>query len=259
MKTKTDITALLEKMLTQTNNFDTVIIKNFEAKQLVVAFETERQRAAGSEEELHKALHREKAAERKLLAAQEEIAELKGDQVPVAWRYRTTDLKGNLNQGWVFSDEDSLLGLYQPLFTSPQKPVVHPDTKRMDWLCAHVVEVRQPLFYGSHAMFYGQCDSDDCEEYHSKLREQVDAAIEAAGGWFCTSDERMMQDMSGIAVEQHFREISNSSTKHFRENAETSTNCPKCGGCGSYHCLQVCGTVECECGAVKTEDKHAKP
>lgn len=40
--------------------------------------EAERQRSTGSEEELHKALHREKAAERKLLAAQEEIAELKG-------------------------------------------------------------------------------------------------------------------------------------------------------------------------------------
>lgn len=39
--------------------------------------EAERQLAAGSEEELHKALHREKAAERKLLAAQEEIAALK--------------------------------------------------------------------------------------------------------------------------------------------------------------------------------------
>lgn len=49
-----------------------------QAKALLDQLEAERQRAAGSEEELHKALHREKAAERKLLAAQEEIAELKG-------------------------------------------------------------------------------------------------------------------------------------------------------------------------------------
>lgn len=47
--------------------------------------------------------------------------------------------------------------------------------------------------------------------------------------------------------EPDFREISNSSTKHFRENAETSTNCPCCGrkplkhskcsvpGCGRKH------------------------
>jgi|GEM_PF-1031107 len=32
-----------------------------------------------------------------------------------------------------------------------------------------------------------------------------------------------------IAAAPDFREISNSSTKHFRENAETSTNCPHCG------------------------------
>lgn len=44
---------------------------------LLDRLEAERQRAAGSEEELHKALHREKAAERKLLAAQEDIAQLK--------------------------------------------------------------------------------------------------------------------------------------------------------------------------------------
>lgn len=53
------------------------------------------------------------------------------------------------------------------------------DKNRMDWLCSHVVEVRQPLLHGSHAMFYAKCDSDDCEEYHSMLREQVDAAIRA--------------------------------------------------------------------------------
>lgn len=44
---------------------------------LEAALKAERQRAAGSEEELHKALHREKAVERKLLAAQEELAALK--------------------------------------------------------------------------------------------------------------------------------------------------------------------------------------
>ncbi|WP_163334661.1 hypothetical protein [Enterobacter hormaechei] len=45
----------------------------------------------------------------------------------------------------------------------------------------------------------------------------------------------------------HCREILNSSTNNFRENAETSTKCPKCGGRGSYHCPQMLGTVECEC------------
>jgi len=44
---------------------------------IIARKELDAQRAAGSEEELHKALHREKAADRKLLAAQDEIAELK--------------------------------------------------------------------------------------------------------------------------------------------------------------------------------------
>ncbi|WP_223509468.1 hypothetical protein [Rahnella sp. GSA61A] len=44
---------------------------------IIARKELDAQRAAGSEEELHKALHREKAADRKLLAAQEEIAALK--------------------------------------------------------------------------------------------------------------------------------------------------------------------------------------
>lgn len=43
------------------------------AERALDRLEAERQRAAGSEEDLHKALHREKVAERKLLAAQEEI------------------------------------------------------------------------------------------------------------------------------------------------------------------------------------------
>lgn len=50
-------------------------------ERILDQIEAERQRAAGSEEELHKALHREKAAERKLLAAQEEIAAMKAQLV----------------------------------------------------------------------------------------------------------------------------------------------------------------------------------
>lgn len=45
----------------------------------------------------------------------------------------------------------------------------------------------------------------------------------------------------------NFRENVNSSTEHFREISETSTDCLKCGGRGSYHCQQVLGAVECEC------------
>lgn len=41
---------------------------------------------------------------------------------PVAWRYRTTDIKGNPNPHWSFSEEASLLGLYQPLYAAPPVP-----------------------------------------------------------------------------------------------------------------------------------------
>lgn len=103
---------------------------------------------------------------------------LKGDQVPVAL---VDERQGS--GGFCLTQHGRRLNLPHgtELFTVPHKPVEHPDTKRMDWLCSHVVEVREPLFYGSHSMFWSQCDSDDCEEHHTRLREQVDAAIEAAG------------------------------------------------------------------------------
>lgn len=54
------------------------------------------------------------------------------------------------------------------------------DTRRMNWLASHVVEVREPLPYGSHAIFFAQCDADDDEPYHTRLREQIDEAMLAA-------------------------------------------------------------------------------
>lgn len=49
------------------------------------------------------------------------------DSEPVAWRYRTTDINGNPNQGWSFSEEASLLGLYQPLYAAPHAAPVVPE------------------------------------------------------------------------------------------------------------------------------------
>lgn len=54
------------------------------------------------------------------------------------------------------------------------------DTRRMEWLVSHHVAVRQPLVYGSHAMFTAQQVSDDHEEHKTDLREQIDAAMLAA-------------------------------------------------------------------------------
>lgn len=114
-------------------------------RALLDQLEAERQRAAGSEEELHKALHREKAAERKLLAAQEEIAELKGEQVPVAWTsQRSLETK---NKIVAFTDDMSALDYgvangwtdIVELFTAPQKPVVLPSEVKE--LIAHIDDV----------------------------------------------------------------------------------------------------------------------
>lgn len=56
--------------------------------------------------------------------------------------------------------------------------LVPDDTKRMDWLCAHCVEVRDPQMYGSHAMFRAQQDSEEWDlPFHTTLREQIDEAM----------------------------------------------------------------------------------
>lgn len=61
----------------------------------------------------------------KMLAAMR-IALASLEAEPVAWRYRTTDINGNPNPGWSFSEEASLLGLHQPLFSAPPAPVSVP-------------------------------------------------------------------------------------------------------------------------------------
>ena len=59
---------------------------------------------------------------RKLALSEIALASLEAE--PVAWRYRTTDIEGNPNPRWYFSEEASLMGLYQPLYTAPPAPVV---------------------------------------------------------------------------------------------------------------------------------------
>lgn len=74
-------------------------------------------------------------------------------------------------------------------------------------------------------------------------------AIEAAdfkqGGW--TVQEYVELERHQEAIVGNFRENVDSPTKHFREKKKTSTDCPKCGGHGTYHCPKMLGTVECEC------------
>jgi len=134
--------------------------------------------------------------------AEAELAKLKGDAVPVAWIMGDEEID-DFNRGrevMIVRDNDETELPSIPLFTHAQPVPVdehHPDKVRMDWLCAHVVQVREPLFYGSHEMFWAQADSDDDEEYHTTLREQVDAAIKSTydrkcqippTGWRCSRE-----------------------------------------------------------------------
>lgn len=59
-------------------------------------------------------------------------------------------------------------------------PVIPDDVRRMDWLVSKTVDVREPMVYGSHSLFWSQTITDEEDDYHAtKLREQIDAAMVA--------------------------------------------------------------------------------
>lgn len=59
-------------------------------------------------------------------------------------------------------------------------PVILDDVRRMDWLVSKTVDVREPMVYGSHRLFWSQTITDEEDDYHAtKLREQIDAAMAA--------------------------------------------------------------------------------
>lgn len=54
------------------------------------------------------------------------------------------------------------------------------DKRRMDWLVSKAVNVRDPMVYGSHSMFWSQVITDEEDDYYeTKLREQIDAAMDS--------------------------------------------------------------------------------
>lgn len=84
-----------------------------------------------------------------------------------------------VRSGWPVR-EYVTLERFQQSYAAPQLTAVPDDTRRMDWLCSMVVDVREPLVYGSHSVFWSQRFSDDDEPHRTTLREQIDAAIAAA-------------------------------------------------------------------------------
>lgn len=93
-----------------------------------------------------------------------EIAAMKGDQVPVAYLY-----SASFERGEVEGQLTDAPGCDMPVYDRPQKPVVLP---KSHYICG-------------------------CADRYMSEKE-VKAAIDAAGGIVFTSDERLMQDMSGI-------------------------------------------------------------
>ncbi|MFU0930877.1 hypothetical protein ACM26E_08650 [Kluyvera cryocrescens] len=75
--------------------------------------------------------------------------------------------------------------------------------------------------------------------------DAIEASSFVGSGW--SVQEYVELERYQEAIVGAFRENVNSSTKHFREITETSTNFPRCGGHGTYHCPKMLGTVECEC------------
>lgn len=66
---------------------------------------------------------------------------------------------------------------FKPAGNSPATP---DDVLRMDWLVSKTVDVREPMVYGSHSIFWSQTITDEDDDYHAtKLREQIDAAMAA--------------------------------------------------------------------------------
>jgi len=109
------------------------------------------------------------AMARALLAAHE--------QEPVAYM-----CDGDDGREYNGHNEFSCGGRGIPLYTHPAPvPAVPDDTRRMDWLVSKTVNVREPMVYGSHDLFWSQTISDDWDEEHkTTLREQIDAAMAAA-------------------------------------------------------------------------------
>lgn len=73
-------------------------------------------------------------------------------------------------------DADAHSGYVNP----GNSPVTPDDVLRMDWLVSKTVDVREPMVYGSHSIFWSQTITDEDDDYHAtKLREQIDAAMAA--------------------------------------------------------------------------------
>lgn len=119
---------------------------------------------------------------------------------PVAWRYRTTDINGNPRQGWSFSEEESLMGLYQPLYAAPSAPVVPPerpaDSSNGDdveaWFDEGWNACRAAMLQGNHRDLSQPVDPQ-VAEYESIMLQAGNSPV-TPDSWISCSERMPAQD-----------------------------------------------------------------
>lgn len=193
-------------------------------------------------------------------AIDELLARRNVEQEPVATAHRLVNKLTGTVQQWKFtpgavpaSDGDTFLVEVMPLYAAPQLPqpavaiTQHFDTIALDTAKMVMCDVnRRDEFLGGDIQLLSriQCRIDEaCRAAMLQGAEPVSQPYTLRDGWVAVPVEptEEMNKAGWAAMNEHdainptyramlaaapdFREISNSSTKHFRESAETSTKC----------------------------------
>ncbi|VDZ84344.1 hypothetical protein U0026_16735 [Kluyvera intermedia] len=196
----------------------------------------------------------------KQLSLMRELRELrmaKGE--PVAWivHARTGD-QLTTDSGYV-ANAEGILGLHStPLYAAPPAPPAYKKTENFTdyhagWnTCRAAMLQSDGTLTNEDAMLQLSGNSEQLEPVSNRDElpfeqwlSQQEGSIDVDCG--CVMTEVLFHWMRVAYEAGNCRKNEDSSTRYFREISETSTNCPKCGGRGTYHCPQMLGTVECEC------------
>lgn len=110
---------------------------------------------------------------------------LQGHKDGLEWAAQMAEANNPQTGDWLYDDPIDLArairkGPDMPTVQGGNSPVIPDDVRRMDWLASKTVDVREPMVYGSHSLFWSQTITDEEDDYHAtKLREQIDAAMAA--------------------------------------------------------------------------------
>ncbi|MDI4255382.1 hypothetical protein E7V23_19675 [Escherichia coli] len=110
---------------------------------------------------------------------------LQGHKDGLEWAAQLAEANHPQTGDWLYDDPIDLArairkGPDMPTVQGGSSPVIPDDVRRMDWLVSKTVDVREPMVYGSHSLFWSQTITDEEDDYHAtKLREQIDAAMAA--------------------------------------------------------------------------------